>query len=101
MGKGRVPWVQELVNESRDRYAYIVYLSTVVLGTLSFSAGWFEEFRIVEAIAVLATPDIARALYHAAHPVLQKASGGTPQSGKARGKSRMQVGQPWRRTVSK
>ncbi len=84
MGKGRVPRVQELVNESRDRYAYIVYFSTVLVGTVSLAAGWFEGFRIAEAIAVLATLDIARALYHAAHPVPQKAPAGTPQPGEAR-----------------
>ena len=84
MGKGRVPRVQELVNESRDRYAYIAYFSTVLLGTVSLAAGWFEGFRIAEAVAVLATLDIARALYHAAHPVPQKAPAGTPQPGEVR-----------------
>jgi hypothetical protein len=71
--------VQELVNESRDRYAYIVYFLTVLLGTVSLAAGWFEGFRIAEAIAVLATLDIARALYHAAHPAPQEAPAGTPR----------------------
>ncbi|NMP23670.1 hypothetical protein [Sulfobacillus harzensis] len=81
MGKGRVPRVQELVNEPRDRYAYIVYFSMVILGTVSLAVRWFEGFRLAEALAFIATLDIARALYQAAHPVTQPSPSGTPQPG--------------------
>lgn len=69
MGKERVPQVQELVNEPRDRYAYMVYFLMVLFGTTSLAIGWFKGFRIAEAIAFLATVAIACALYQAAHPV--------------------------------
>lgn len=81
MGQGRVPRVQELVNEPRDRYAYILYFSMVLWGAVSLAAGWGTEFRLAEAIALLATFDIARALYHAAHPRPHPASSGTPRLG--------------------
>jgi hypothetical protein len=68
MGKARVPRVQELVNEPRDRYAYLAYFLMILLAATSLSVGWSEGFRIAEALAFVATLDIARALYHAAHP---------------------------------
>lgn len=84
MGQGYVPRVQELVNESRDRYAYVVYFSAVLLGAASLAAGWPTGFRSAEAIAFVATLDIARALYHAAHPGLQPAPRETPPPGAIR-----------------
>lgn len=68
MGKGRIPRVQDLVNELRDRYAYLAYFSAVVLGSIFLYIGWFAGFRVVVAAAFIATLDIARALHHAAHP---------------------------------
>ncbi len=68
MGKGRTPRVQDLVNELRDRYAYITYFSAVALASIFLYIGWFAGFRVVMLVAFVATLDIARALYHAAHP---------------------------------
>ena len=68
MGKARTPRVQDLVNESRDHYAYLVYFASVALAGVSLYVGWFTGFRIIVAIAFIATLDITRALYHAAHP---------------------------------
>jgi hypothetical protein len=76
MGKGRIPRVQDLVNESRDRYAYIVYFSAVTLATIFLYAGEFAEFRAVMWAAFVATLDIVRALYHASHPEPGKFSNG-------------------------
>ncbi len=84
MGQGRVPRVQDLVNEQRDRYAYLVYFAVVLLGTVSLAAGWFIAFRAAEAIAVVATLDIARAFYHAAHPAPLKSPSGSPQPSESR-----------------
>lgn len=71
MGKARVPRVQDLVNEPRDRYAYLGYFLAVVLATLFLAVGWFEAFRVAMGVALVVTLDIARALYHAAHPILE------------------------------
>jgi hypothetical protein len=68
MGKGRTPRVQDLVNESRDHYAYIGYFSAVALASIFLYVGWFMGFRLAMLVAFIATLDIARALYHAAHP---------------------------------
>ncbi len=70
LGKGRVPRVQDLVDERRDHYAYLVYFAAVALGGVFLSLGWFGAFRVVLALAFLATLDVARALYHGAHPAL-------------------------------
>ncbi|MCL5115876.1 MAG: hypothetical protein M1272_01855 [Firmicutes bacterium] len=70
MGKGRIPRVQDLVNESRDRYAYIVYFVAVLLGSMFLYLGWFAGFRLAMLLAFVSTLDIARALYHAAHPTI-------------------------------
>lgn len=77
MGQGRVPRVQELVDEPRDRFAYIGYFSAVLMASVSLAAGWAAGFRVAEAIAVLATLDIARALYQAAHPMAEMPPAGT------------------------
>ncbi|POB11411.1 hypothetical protein [Sulfobacillus sp. hq2] len=71
MGKGRVPRVQDLVNERRDRYGYVIYFMAVLLGSVWLAVGWFNGFRVVAAITCLASLDIARALYHAAHPKME------------------------------
>ncbi len=68
LGKGRVPRVQDLVDEHRDHYAYLVYFAAVALGGLFLYLGWFGAFRGALALAFLATVDMARALYHGAHP---------------------------------
>lgn len=68
MGQGNMPRVQDLVNEPRDRYAYIIYFASVALAGSFLCAGWFWAFRAMMAAAFLATLDIARALYRAAHP---------------------------------
>ena len=84
MGKGRVPRVQELVNESRDRYAYLAYFFMVLLAAVSLATGWFEGFRIAEALAFVATLDIARALYRAAHPKREGLPSKTPEPSRIR-----------------
>ena len=68
MGKRKTPRVQELVNETRDHYAYIVYFVAVVLATAFLLSGWVWAFRLAMVGIFLATVDIARALYRAAHP---------------------------------
>lgn len=68
LGKGRVPRVQDLVDEGRDHYAYLVYFAAVALGGVFLYLGWFSAFRGVLALAFLATVDVARALYRGAHP---------------------------------
>ncbi len=75
MGKGRIPRVQDLVNERRDRYAYWVYFVAMLLGSVFLALGWFSAFRIVLAMTFLATLDIARAFYHAAHPIVEEQQG--------------------------
>ncbi len=80
MGKGRTPRVQDLVNESRDRYAYITYFSAVALASIFLITGRFAEFRLVMLVAFIATLDIARALYHAAHPERATLAPGTGAS---------------------
>lgn len=84
MGKGRVPRVQELVNEPRDRYAYLFYFLMVLVAAVSLAAGWFEGFRIAEALIFVATLDIARALYHAAHPKHEASPSKAPEPSRAR-----------------
>lgn len=79
MGKGRVPRVQDLVNESRDRYAYMIYFLMALIGAICLVVGWSGGFRVAEALSCLATLDIARAFYHAAHPSTDP-SGGHPVS---------------------
>lgn len=68
LGKDRVPRVQDLVNESRDHFAYLVYFAAVLAAAVSLAAGWIAGFRIAAAVTFIATADIARALYQAAHP---------------------------------
>ncbi len=68
MGKKRTPRVQELVNEGRDRYAYWVHFIAVLIAGAGLALGSEWAFRLAMAAAWFATVDIARALYHAAHP---------------------------------
>lgn len=68
MGQGRIPRVQELVDEKRDWYAYWIYFAMVPLASLFLMTGWFVGFRVALAVAFVATLDMARAFYHAAHP---------------------------------
>ncbi len=68
MGKGPTPRVQDLVNEERDWYAYVVYFGAITLGSVCLYTGWFIVFRVALGVAFIATLDIARGLYHAAHP---------------------------------
>ena len=70
MGKGRIPRVQDLVNEKRDRYAYLIYFLMVALGSIFLYVNWFTGFRVALGIAFIATLDLARAFYHAAHPAI-------------------------------
>ncbi len=79
MGQGRVPRVQELVDESRDRFGYLGYFSAVLMASVSLAAGWGTGFRLAEALSALATVDIARALYQAAHPLPKPSPSGAPQ----------------------
>ncbi len=72
MGKQKTPRVQDLVHESRDRYAYIVYFAAVILAAVFLLMGWFGAFRFAMGGTLLATVDIARALYHSAHPQVER-----------------------------
>lgn len=74
MGKGRTPRVQDLVDERRDRYAYLVYFVAVILASVFLYLGWGLDFRIALGAMSIATLDIARALYRAAHPQLSQES---------------------------
>ncbi len=68
LGTGRPPRVQELVNESRDHYAFLLYFAAIAVGTVSLGWGWTGVFRGAMFAAEVATCDIGRALYHGAHP---------------------------------
>jgi hypothetical protein len=74
LGTGRTPRVQDLVNEPRDRYAYFAYFAAIAAGSVFLYLGWFAEFRVVLALAFVATLDIARALHRAAHPKIRDVS---------------------------
>jgi hypothetical protein len=90
MGKQKTPRVQDLVNELRDHYAYIVYFIAIILATGFLLTGWFPGFRLAMAAAFLATIDIARALYRAAHSPAT-ALGAQPEQ-----KTKSQDRAPWR-----
>ncbi len=68
LGKGPSPRVQDLVDEKRDQYAYYAYYAAALTGGISLYEAWTIVFRVAMAVALVATMDIARALYHAAHP---------------------------------
>lgn len=69
LGKGKTPRVQDLVKESRDRYAFMLYFINIALAALFLQQRWEPGFRIMMLLALIATLDIGRALYHAAHPL--------------------------------
>jgi hypothetical protein len=69
LGKGKTPRVQDLVKESRDRYAFMLYFISIALAALFLQQRWEPGFRIMMLLALIATLDIGRALYHAAHPL--------------------------------
>ncbi len=68
MGKERTPQVQELVNEARDRYGFILYFISVALAAIFLQQGWSQGFHGMMLLAFIATLDIGRSLYHASHP---------------------------------
>ncbi len=68
LGKERTPRVQDLVNERRDRYAFWVYFLATALAGLSLANSWLTVFRLAMLVAFVATLDLVRALYRAAHP---------------------------------
>ena len=78
MGQARMPRVQDLVDERRDRYAYLVYFAAVILGSGFLYTGSLIGFRIALGIMLVATLDIARGLYRAAHPGLSVGSPSRP-----------------------
>lgn len=68
MGKRRTPRVQDLVMESRDKYAFLAYYFSAAAGGAALWANNPLLFRGALLVGFLATCDIARALYHGAHP---------------------------------
>lgn len=74
MGKGRTPRVQDLVDERRDRYAYLAYFGAVILASVFLYVGSAIGFRIALGVMFIATLDMARAFYRAAHPRLSLGS---------------------------
>ncbi len=68
MGKGPVPRVQDLVNESRARPWFIAYFITVAIASLVLAIGNGVQFRIAVAAQLLATALIVIELWRARHP---------------------------------
>ncbi len=68
MGKGPVPRVQDLVNESRARPWFIAYFITVAIASLVLAVGNGAQFRIAVAAQLLATALIVIELWRARHP---------------------------------
>lgn len=68
MGKGPVPRVQDLVNESRARPWFIAYFITVTIASLVLAVGNGAQFRIAVAAQLLATTLIVIELWRARHP---------------------------------
>ncbi|MEO6929731.1 MAG: hypothetical protein ABI190_11250 [Casimicrobiaceae bacterium] len=68
LGKGPVPRVQDLVRESRARYAFIAYFVAVVVASFALAVGHASHFRIAVAAQLLATLLIVVELWHARHP---------------------------------
>jgi len=67
MGRQRTPRVQDLVNEARDEPAYAGYF--VAVGTAAAGLVWGRDwlFRVGMWMALVATADIARALWKVRH----------------------------------
>ena len=68
MGKGSVPRVQDLVNESRAQPWFIGYFTTVIIASLMLALGHASYFRIAVAAQLLATVLIVIELWRARHP---------------------------------
>lgn len=78
MGKGSIPRVQDLVNENRDRYGFLLYFASITLASLFLWLGRIAAFHAMMGAAVVATLDIARALYHGAHPEIDGGAAEAP-----------------------
>ncbi|MHB1093153.1 hypothetical protein [Thiobacillus sp.] len=68
MGKGPVPRVQDLVNESRARPWFIAYFVTVAIASFVLAFGNGAQFQIAAAAQLLATALIVVELWRARHP---------------------------------
>ena len=67
MGRQRTPRVQDLVHESRDEPAFVVYFVAVVVAAAGLAIRREWLFQVGMLGALLATLDIARALWHVRH----------------------------------
>ncbi|MBX5466587.1 MAG: hypothetical protein K6U14_03705 [Firmicutes bacterium] len=65
MGRTRTPRVQDLVVESRDRWAFMVYHAAILAAAAGLALGSEAAFRIAMGVGWLCTLDIARALWRA------------------------------------
>ncbi|WP_053960328.1 hypothetical protein [Sulfobacillus thermosulfidooxidans] len=68
IGQGKMPRVQDLVDEKRDHYAFFLYFIATFVAAVALALGWFALFRIFMFGMWIATLDITRALYHASLP---------------------------------
>jgi hypothetical protein len=68
LGKGPVPRVQDLVNESRARFWFIAYFITAAIASFALAVGHASHFRIVVAAQLLATVLIVVELWRSHHP---------------------------------
>ncbi len=68
LGKGPVPRVQDLVQESRARLWFIACFVMAAIASFALAVGHASHFRIAVAAQLLATILIVMELWHARHP---------------------------------
>lgn len=68
VGRQHTPRVQELVDEHRDRPAYVVYFSATIAGAIGLYLGWAWLFRLGSALAGMAVLEISWALWRVRYP---------------------------------
>jgi hypothetical protein len=68
MGKGPVPRVQDLVNESRAKPGFVLYFTATVLASAALAGGLGALWKISAVLQLLATLLITLELWRARHP---------------------------------
>jgi hypothetical protein len=68
MGKGPVPRVQDLVNESRAKPSFVLYFAATVLASAALAGGQGALWKVSMALQLLATLLITLELWRARHP---------------------------------
>jgi len=68
LGKGPVPRVQDLVNESRARPGFILYFAAVILASAALASGQAALWKISAVLQWVATALIVIELWRARHP---------------------------------